>query len=176
MPGISRVGDAPGLLGLPARVAAKVASGEDQRRGLASAQLVDDALRCLLVSFASAAAHLVLVLIARPWANLRRQDDPRLSALFGGTPGAVADEIVPAARLVAETSDNRKGLECANLSEAFGWNLGTGPAYPAYGLPSLLDRQFPEPVQYGTAPVEHRTEVEKLVLSARRKPGYEPVN
>lgn len=97
MPGISRVGDVPGLLGLSARVAAKVASGEDQRCGLASAQLVDDASRCIL------------------------QDDPRLSALFGGTPGAVADEIVPAARLVAETSDNRKDLECASLPEAFGW-------------------------------------------------------
>ena len=121
MPGISRVGDVPGLLGLSARVAAKVASGEDQRCGLASAQLVDDASRCLLVSFASAAAHLVFVLIARPWANSRQQDDPRLSALFGGTPGAVADEIVPAARLVAETSDNRKDLECASLPEAFGW-------------------------------------------------------
>src|SRR3954454_2763338 len=62
-----------------------------------------------------AAAHVVFVLIAWPWADSRWQDHTRLSFL-----GVSANWTAPAAGLAAETPDDGKDLECASLPEAFG--------------------------------------------------------
>jgi hypothetical protein len=95
-----------------------------------------------LVSFPVAAAHVVSVLIAWPWADSKRQDHHE------GSPRSISLEDLlrirqldraPATGLAAETPDDGKDLECASLPVCLKPSDGRRGQYPKSCTPSSYD-------------------------------------